>query len=110
MFSVAARATLFDRNIRNQHQVNQAFGAVRLENADHAAGRRERHEIRMLHANSAAVRKMNDKRPKRVGMAKLSNLFNCHGMNLMDVFVGSKPPEKNPPALRPAGFAKFQFD
>jgi hypothetical protein len=52
---------------------------------------------------------MQHKRPKRFGVAKLSNLFNCHKINLVDVFVGSKL-TKNPPAVRPAGFAKFQFD
>jgi hypothetical protein len=106
MFSVTTSAALFDGDIRNQPQVNQAFGAVCLKNADHAAGRRERDEIRMLHANSAPLREMKHKWPKRVGMAKLSDFFNYHEINLMDVFIGSKPTKK-PASHSASGFCKI---
>jgi|SRR6185437_3205332 len=108
MFSVSASAAL-NGHVRNEHQVNEAFRIIRLEHTDQASAWSQRHVVWMNNVNPPAIGKMNDERPKRLGVTQLFNFFDRHRANLNELFICRKP-AKNPLANRPAGFAKFQFD
>ncbi len=94
MPSVTADSSFFYGNVRNQNEIHQAFRAVWLKNADQPARGRQRDKIRMLNPNMTAIRKMNNKRPKRFGMAELSDLLNCHDANLTDDLNRGKATKK----------------